>query len=708
MPHKERPNKDEEEVKDQNTDIEGGEKDKPGKAKKRKKGGIKTDYSHLMTDPKVEAYQESDPLDASEEKELILQIEKEYEYCKSYAEPEMIENLRRLKLYNNQKRDPTKIGDPLLFTILQTVLSALYEDKLSVEWAARELGDNDTSENLDELAEYDYEVMEKSKIDYDWIWNACFFGRGLVTLDSFDRELMTPIPEVIDPTTFLRDPRGTSVNGNRYGKGALRFMGSEITMTLLQMEGNPAFYNLDKVKSEQAGHARISSKGDFRSLLWEAREARAEASNMQEWLGTYAEDDLGDNREYELLEWRTFFKGKRCLVTLGNDRSVVVRYQESDLDIWPILDRPLYPTAGDWKGTSIPDIVSDKQRMRAIIQNLMVDNVKSDLFPMYVYDSRRIKNRADLNFEFNKAIPVEGPVDGAIQPINKANPNSVVADYILSTLDLAAQKATATPEVAQGVMPSQQRTLGELNMVSQSSSARYSLTSRVFGWSEKGYWRLWYGLYKRHFDEYIDQKIIRLVGSSTPKVRTLTRENIISPIDPDVKIVSKVESEAKRLQDLVRFEKYSELVMADPSANSKFVLKHLGKLNDLPKDMIAQIFPPTIDELSAAEENREINQNDLPKIKDTDNHAVHLNLHMGASETPAKQAHILAHKEALRLMKEQPSLFPNASPEELAQAQGGQGLIPGGEQSVQAPGGTPGGGIAPGQAAAAPTQAVGA
>jgi hypothetical protein len=40
---------------------------------------------------------------------------------------------------------------------------------------------------LTDLAAHDYGVMEKDELDYDWDWDACFFGRGLLLLSEFDR-----------------------------------------------------------------------------------------------------------------------------------------------------------------------------------------------------------------------------------------------------------------------------------------------------------------------------------------------------------------------------------------------------------------------------------------------------------------------------------------------------------------------------------------
>ena len=685
-------------VKKTEEQLDKKEKSVSKRGKKPKQKGVISTFSEINMSDKTLL---SDMISEAEQVKLAEQIDKEYKYCKRILESRISKDLRRLKLYNNQKRDESKVGDPLLFTVLQTVLSALYDDRLSVEWAGKEQGDNDTAENLNAMAEYDYDVMDKDMVDYEWMWDTLFFGRGLLVMNTFSRKYMSPIPQTMDPTVTLYDPLASSVNGDKLSKGAARFLGSEISMTEWQMIDHPAFFNINKVVSYKSDKSNRDHT-ELDSLMREARDARAEANNTEYFETSYQEEDLGDNKQYNLLEWWTFWKGSRVLVTLANERTAVVRFQKLYCDFFPIIDRSLYPTAHDWSGTSIPDVTEDKQRVRAIIMNLMVDSQKAALYPMYIYDRRRITNRTDLDFEFNKAIGVDGAVGGAIEPINQSQINQAVSDYILSSLDVAAQKATATPEVQQGVMPSQQRTLGELNMVANSSSARYSLVAKIFGMSERRFWRQWYYLYKTHFDEYIDDKIIRLKGSINSQVRTLTRDNFIATVDPDVDVVSRLQTEARRLNDQLRFEKFVQIVAQDPTANMRFAYKHLGRLNGLKKDVLEFMFPPTIDELQAKEENNKINSNQLPDIKDTDNHATHIMIHGEATETPAKRGHIFAHQEALRLQKDNPSLFPNASQEQTAMA----GLpMPQGED-MQGQGGGQSPMVMPDQAATAPTMSM--
>lgn len=131
--------------------------------------------------------EQSKKLDEVEEKNqndsrdtrILRKVEAEYRIARSAADAKLKESLRRLKLYNNQKRDPKKVGDALLFTVMQTMVAALYDDTLSVEFIGRSPGDEDSGESLTHLARYDYEVMEMPQLKYYWLWDTCFSARVL-------------------------------------------------------------------------------------------------------------------------------------------------------------------------------------------------------------------------------------------------------------------------------------------------------------------------------------------------------------------------------------------------------------------------------------------------------------------------------------------------------------------------------------------------
>ena len=109
---------------------------------------------------------------------IQAQIEQEFVLCWTYMLPKTTEWLRRLKLYNNQARDKSKVGYPLVYSVHQVIHANLIGDKLQQEFKGREEGDQDQADNLNALSEYDCTEMQKDENDDAWNWDAEIFGRG--------------------------------------------------------------------------------------------------------------------------------------------------------------------------------------------------------------------------------------------------------------------------------------------------------------------------------------------------------------------------------------------------------------------------------------------------------------------------------------------------------------------------------------------------
>lgn len=588
---------------------------------------------------------------------LIKQIQLEYALCWENQQGRIQVGLDRLKLYNNQKRDKSMVGDPLIFTVHQTVLASLYNDRLSVAFLGRESGDDETGENLTAMAEFDYETMQKDVLDYYWDWDASFFGRGLIKLNEFNRDkrFNCPIPELFDPMTFLRDPKAVSVSGDIKGRGAMRFGGREIEISRLSIKEDKGYFDIDDLKSGE----------EVNSLVKKANQARDEAAGLDN-LKNASEADLGDSETINALEWYTYYNGEKVCVTLANNKSKVIKIDKTG-DTFGLIDRPMYPNSHSWEGVSVPDLVEDKQRHRSVVLNLALEGMKADLYPSYMYDENRIKNKANLvSMKMNKYIGVdgEGDIRGAIAPINKAQANQNMAAWILNTLDASVQRATATPEMQQGAVSDEKRTLGELNLISSKVDTRYSLTAKVFGWSERAFWEQWYRLYKKHMESGIDEKVVRIAGSMGNKFRTLTKENISFEIDPDIKIESKTVAENLKLKDRTLMNQFAPSVLASPNAiGKKYFEKKLAGMNGLEPDEVNIVYPPTVDELIAQDENDKfLNENKLTMVVPEDDDYAHLMIHSKASETAAKAAHIHGHKTQMMLKRKQPELFAKKAP----------------------------------------------
>lgn len=624
---------------------------------------------------------------------LAKQVDAEYGRAWRHQKPRKAEMERRLKLYNNQRRDKKAVGDTTLFTVLQTVFASLYDDRLMATFTGREEGDEETGENLTAMAKFDYAEMEKDELDLTWIWDMLFCGRGLIAMSEYKRDpdkgIFVPQPENIDFIPFLRDPLAQSINGDSKGRKASRFHGSEIIMSAEEIEMLPD-------RTEEFTMSELSTTSTTYSLLKNAIDARDLAQNRQSQT-MEGEADLGVNAGYPVTRWYTHFKIngeiKKVKIWLANERSKVVGFQVLKNDYWEMVDRPLYPTSYDWDGTSIPDLVEDKQRARAVILNMALDALKADLYTMYAYDSNKITNRRDLKFGFNKAIPIDnkdgGRLENALMPLRKALPNMGLTDFVLTTIDISAQKATATPDIQQGIQSDKDRPLGETNLIASRVDTRYSLSAKVLGMSEKRFWRLYYRLYKEHFADNIDEKIIRIKGSFGIKWRGLGRENIIALVDPDIEIESRNVNRAKQLEERSGLIQYFGLAFQEPGANRMYGLRLLGKKYGMDKDQIDRLYPPTIDEREARDENKLLNDDKLAEVLREQNHNVHLLEHTSARDTAATRSHIKAHEEALSFKREAPELFP--------EDEGETAFTPPGQENILPPTATPPQPVAPSQ-----------
>lgn len=579
---------------------------------------------------------------------LTAQVQSEYTYGWWYIRPKWEEWGLRLKLYNNQRRDKAAVGDPLLFSVFNTVFASLYNDRLSVAWQPREEGDIETAENLNDLAEFDYGEMGKDVLDYEWDWDTCFFGRGLCCFMEFDRDMQVPIPEVWDPMTVIRDPDAKSVQGNIKGQGKARFLYREVRKTKQSLRDAKIYFNIDKIKPDGVD---INSLVDGNAQLRNDAQGRANLSNFA--------NIEGENKTYRLLEGFTVWNGKLVFLTLANDRRTVIRYTELGMykkKQIPVIDRSLYPIAHDWDGVSIPDMVEDKQRARAVVINVALQATKANAHPMYLFNKNKIENRADLNFEINKQIPIDGDPTNVVVPMQKDRIQQDV-EYILNTLGSAAQQATATPAIEQGAITESKRTATELTLVTQSVDNRYSLSIKIFGWSERRFWAQWYFLYKQYFADRIDKKTIRISGILGPKFRPLRRENIIAKIDPDVMIESKTVADAERFNKMQRFQAVISVVLQDPNSNRRYAEKEFARLSGMKKDQIDMLLPPTLDEVIAEQENIKLEENEQVDVDINQDHRMHIEVHNKLSDTPAKKAHIEAHMKAMLVQKVNPA-FP--------------------------------------------------
>lgn len=597
-----------------------------------------------------------------EESKFLKQIQAEYKFATRELDSWVDLNLKRLKLYNNQKRDEKYVGEPLVYVHHSTWLASLYDDEHNKAWIPAEEGDIQMAENLDDLTSFDYDLMGMDEIKYYVYWDALFFSYGLVDMLEFDVDKKCPSPLIVDPLVFYYDTLASSVEGNARSKSGMRFLGWRMYMSERDVGESGLLYDdaLDILKREE--------RSEGMTKIDEAREKRIEAMG-----GTYqhmANTDMNDNNIYEVVQHRTYWKGDRVVVLLTEDLSKIIGAKILPKD--EKTGRPLswFLTAGrfgiqpgQFKGISLLDLLEDKQRKKAVLTNDALMAGRASVYgSTYFYDENRLKNVGDLKWGIDKFIPTDGSPNDVVMPMMKDTPNRQFLNDMLQYLDVSAQTASATPSLQQGVISEEKRTLGELEMVASSSKTRYSLGLKTLAMWERDFWQTYYMSLKVFFKEGIGEKVIRVTGSASPdSFKVLTRGDIICNVDPDVRIESKTLNEASRMREFSQYQGILPLLLQDPEADKRASVKHALELAGKDQDQIDTFLPPTRDELIAREQNKLLSQDKPAKFLVNDNHLVHLREHRKARETKAKRIHMELHVKALMKEQENPELMPQTA-----------------------------------------------
>jgi len=582
--------------------------------------------------------------------EILAQGQGEIKESRDYVNPKREAFRDRLKLYNNQRKQKDKIGDNSIYIIMTTMLAVYYSDELEVGFTGRDISDVDAADNTEKLAKFDYDEMEMDVINYKVQWDRFFFGVGIRQISEWDKKRKTPIPKSLNPLCWLPDPHGHIVMKN------FRYSGFEVAYTKNEMTEDAGFFNLSLLSKGKSGG---SSELDANATAYTEAQGLAQTEHK--------ENENDNNVVYDMVDHFMEIKGKdgsnrKFLVTFDDNVKNIFRFEEVEaitteekenpsLVPFPLTLNYYSPNRTDPFGTSVPDLVEDKQRAKSVFKNLQIAAVKADLYPMYLYNRDKILNRRDLDFAFNKFIPVRGDVDnGTLQPLNKSTARLGESLNIIQALDADANIAVGADKNAQGVLSDQDRTATEVQQTTANANLRFLLGSKINSWGEKKFWKLWYRLYRQNM-KAAEKKTIRLSSALGSNFISLTRKDFITKEDPDISIKSKLEVDQKRSRDRVAFASIFPMITQDPTkplSAKRYAERHLLRLYGLPSEEIAMISPSTPDEMRAKMENELLNKNNFKDVKVSveEDHLSHMLIHSQSEKTDATQAHINAHKMA--------------------------------------------------------------
>lgn len=588
-----------------------------------------------------------------------------------FLQPRKKRQANQIVLMNNLQRGDENISSTLLLTLFQRTMSDAYDDKMQVKFVPNEELEQKQVQSLNILAKNDYQQMNMKQLDYDWTWDALFFGRGYIETLRFDTKRKIMQPHVINPLVFGYDPFFSEPQQWRY-------YWKWITKSSVEINALIEAKIITSIKDASDIPSGIDP------FLWNYKVIRERAKFVTPQASDTFKGDI-----HQILEYFGYNKdGEKCVYWIDRDFSKLMYYEVLDLqdgdDIlapggqsittksrWPIAIKESFREPHASVNFSVADLLEDKHRARSVLLNLAFLAAKDKANPLYQYNPDKVRDVTQL---FSRQIAQHIPVDDVTQSIAPLNTDSAMDPSLQAFMQMLNQEASDPIGAnTQGIAQQNgKQTATEAAIQQQLADMAQSLRSKVMQFGLEEFWSAWYYRYKRYTKEG-DDKIATIVGVKGVTFEKIDLGSIRTKYPPGILIFSAKEAEYKELvdrRDLMELLPQFQQTLTPDGMRNFYKYVFLPKFQSLDPATIDVLLPDSIEELKAQDENERINANEMPQVSPTDNHEQHLMVHRMAKPTWAKWVHIQWHEEMLSQQKQQ----------QMAQAQ--QQVQQGGQQST--------------------------
>ena len=545
--------------------------------------------------------------------------------------------VRQLVLLNNLQRGDQNIASTLLVTLFNRLLSSLYDNKLQIKFLPSQGITQNQINSYNILAQSDYLEMEKPKIDYDRVWDTLFFGRGYCETLTFDKKQKIMHPHVINPLVFGYDPYFENVQEWRY-------YWKWVTKSKWDIKRLIKSKKITGIKDPKDIPSGVEPE------LWDYKVKRDAAKKAVEpAIDTIAGD------VYQILEFYGYDdKGNKTIywVDKGFDKILMeekldLQDGEEGMSKWPVVVKEAFREPHSSVVFSVADLLEDKHRAKSVLLNLAFIAAKDRANPLYGYNPDKIKDISQFfQRQINQHIPMEGP--DAVWPLNTEDPMSA---GLLQFISILTQEANEPMGTGQSLQPfkGKPQTATERAIDQQLNDMAQSLQSKVMQFGESEFWSHWFHRYAKNAKD-LKTKIANIVGVKGVESTEIDFKDFNTDFPPGVFVYSAKEAEYKELvlrRDLMQL--YPNLVQTigpDGMRNfNKYVF--FPKFLDDPS-LIDTMFPKTLDELRASEENEILTKDKYVKTAEQDNHQEHIYIHRSMfPKTNAVWFHLAEHEARL-------------------------------------------------------------
>ena len=521
------------------------------------------------------------------QEDIVSQIKNEYDIGYAFAEPIRQEFDKETKLFNYQKKNKKKLGDSTLFNVHSAMMAREYVDRPTskFDWT---IWQRQIVTNLNAALDVDFNDSYMENIIYDWKHDKFLRGAGILIRNGWDWTNKRPTFDLIDPRLAILDPDWDYRNWD-YG-----YFGFEKLEYWNNLENWKWFEDLSNVNKN--------------SNTWNA--AALKEKDQQNFKLNAKRNNNLSNPSVETYYHFSVFGWVRAMVITSNIRTEIIKviiYKENNKvkmfdDVLAITYRRPRKNNPFWDRMS--RYVWDVQIAKSMIANLRFDKSKAELYPMYLRNTRLIKNKWDLDFGFGKVVdatPLEWEsLANAVAPIQRdvRADNSFVID---DSLDRQVESSTSIWKIAQWTTPERREAATTNRLVQDSTDINLAFTWKIDAiWYER-LLKVWYFGYMEELWTW-DKKLIFIQTWYGTISREIKRNDFLTDSVLKIKIETKSEIDTKNIKDRVAYWQliwYLQSIPNRPETAQLNTMRNYARAMDMWEDIIKQELPATSQEIIA-------------------------------------------------------------------------------------------------------------
>lgn len=581
-------------------------------------------------------------------------------------------------MMNNLQRGEQNVASTTLYSFFYRVFGALYTNTMAVKFVPGGDADLKSTASMNTLAVSDAQEMDKAMLDFDWLWDACFYGRGYLETLGWHKKRKLMQPEVINPMFFSYDPYFSAKDKWRY-YDKWKLMNKHELERVIR----------DGLMESGVKIGDIETGVDPYIWTWHIQAELAKDVNPAP-----TDSIVPSSGIYQILEHAMYIDGEKWIVQTNRSITQILRKDKLELDddpdhdgesLWPLCIKQIFREPHSSATVSVPDLIEDKHRALNVLLNLAYVAVKDEVNPIYLYDTTKVQNMAQFfQRQVNQHIPVNDVNDAVATLKQKPSlSNSALAFINVMKSEAADAIGSAMPPALGGKGSKKNATQDA--MLQQIADLAQSIQAKLITNGEAEFWSTWYQRYLKHKQDG-DMKIATITDALGTTFEQIQLDDLKTKYPPRVVILASKEAEYKEMTERRELSGQLKLIQGILSPGQfRMFLKQIWfpKFKTFDQASIDVVMPKSSEEIRAEQENDILAKGGWAEVKETDDDETHLYIHMRAKKTAETWTHVLTHQYSLGKKKE-----AQAAQEKAAAASENGSAQPGIEQPQKPQGDT--------------------